>query len=264
MAIKQFFATNNARADDSGYSAFETLGRRVGGQYNQAGNDLEQIGRSKADVINMVGRWPFNLIELQQRAFRQANTAQQASAPGRAPVMQSGVRVVGGPSITDSQFAPRYMPDLAALNEMSAGAATLGRMVGGSQLPYMAEQRRLANAQADREQRRKYDAAAAAWQKRWDLYEKSLDKYNDNLAEETRKWAEQQLKNGGYGTEYGGGDTVMRNPTGPDYEVIPQTPYSVPEGTGGNIKVPDYVPDTTGGDYGGGDSWLYRNTIGLF
>lgn len=242
MVIKQFFARNNARTD-SGYQAFETLGRRVGGQYDQAGNDIRDIGRAKADVINMVGRWPFNILELQKRT-----TA--ATAPAAAPRGGYNVRVAGGgSSITDAQFAPRVMPNLAALNEMSEGAAYLGRALGGgggpSTLPSARERRRREDDRFEREQARKQAAANAAWQKRRDLYDKGLSKYNEDLMKETQDWYN---KSGGVGREYG------NDMSGPS---------STYDSSGNQPWESDYAPPEETEYSGGGAGWLYRNTIGL-
>lgn len=257
MAIKQFFATNNARTDN-GYQAFETLGRRVGGQYDQAGNDLRDIGRAKADVINMVGRWPFNIIELEERsaaraALRSSSAAQTSTLPARG----YSVRVVGsGSSITDGQFAPRVMPNLASLNELSEGAAYLGRSLGGSQLPYLAEKSRIEAQQFNREQSRKLAAAQNAWQKRWDLYEKGLDKYNEGLEKRGSEYVKSQDEllrtEGGYGSYGPGGENPGSTPPA----------SSVYDAEGRNPWDKGYT-ETEEPFYGGGgySSW---NPIGWF
>jgi hypothetical protein len=188
--IKPFFATNQFRTDDSGYSAFETLGRRVGAQYEQAGNDLRDIGRSKAQVINMLGRWPMNILDLEKRETARLTAGSQSSGSKSG----SGVSVAGGGRRVADPWARRF-PDLSALNEMSNGAASFGRMVGG--YPGMGgtmspEYRRNIEDQQKRETDRYNQLQDAASQKRYDLYEKGLSDYNKSLQSETQKWYDTQ------------------------------------------------------------------------
>ena len=203
--IKQFFATNQFRADDTGSRAYETLGRRVGGQYGAAGNDIRDIGRMKAATINMLGRWPQNILELEKREAERAFKRQQYRGPqGGEPT--GGVRSISrGGSVTDSQFAPRYHPNMAALNEMSEGARQFGNALGsgialGYQRPdyprgsagFEREQRELRREreQSEREEARQLRLDQAAYEKRWDLYEKDLNKHNEDIRKDGVKYTE--------------------------------------------------------------------------
>lgn len=182
--IREFAAGNSLHTDDKGFAAFETLGRRVGGQYDQAGNDLRDIGKANAAAINAIGRWPFNIIDLEQR---QAARSQPASK-GTGGITARMGRSPGG-SITDEQFAPRRMPDLAALNQMSEGAGALGRMLGGGksgsgQLSYKDQ------AQLQKEAMRQYQVEQAALDKWQTNYDKGVSNYNDTLEEASRKAAD--------------------------------------------------------------------------
>ena len=221
--IKQFFATNQFRADDTGSRAYETLGRRVGGQYGAAGNDIRDIGRMKAATINMLGRWPQNILELEKREAERAFKRQGGGGPPGAANWRPGGSAVGGvnvvgsrSSITDSQFAPRYMPNLAALNEMSEGARQFGSALGsgialGYQRPdyprgsagFEREQSQLRRErlQEEREAERDLRLSQAAEQKRWDLYEKDLGAHNKRLEDAGRMYQEGSRQ--GTSTDYG-------------------------------------------------------------
>ena len=200
--LKEYAATGNIRTDDKGFAAFETLGRRVGGQYDQGGNDLRDIGRAKAAVDTMIGRWPYNIIELEQRAAEQADKRTQGQPaparfrmPGSTPanfhIANAHVK-----SITDEQFAPRGPGGQGtSYNEggrgshaqMSEGAGALGSMLGGMGGTMSPEYRKAIQAQQDAEQQRADQLAIAAADKRWNLYEQGLDKYNKQLQD----WAGQ-------------------------------------------------------------------------
>ena len=239
--LKPFIATNTFRTDDSGYAAYETLGRRVGNQYEQAGNDIRDIGRAKAATINMLGRWPFNILELQKRETERYFKGVRGSAGGSAS-NPGGVISQGrsGPDYggTSGLYPQMRMPNLAALNEMSEGAGVFGRMMGGSsQLPYLAEKDRVAQQQYQREQDRKLRLAQDEWQKRWDLYEKGLDEYNTKLDKSTQEWADSTVS----GTDYS---------QSPDYG----------GGTQSGVVVPVEVINSETGEYGGNtkpeaDTW---------
>jgi hypothetical protein len=93
---------------------------------------------------------------------------------------------------------------------MSEGAGAFGRMLGGpSQLPYLAEKGRVAEAQYQREQDRKLRLAQDEWQKRWDVYEKGLDKYNEELMTNPDKTGAQDWYNSlDSGTDYSNSQPV--------------------------------------------------------
>jgi hypothetical protein len=246
--LKEFEAKNTYRMDDKGYQAFETFGRRVGGSYNAAGNDLRDIGRAKSSAMQMIGRWPFNIIELQKRESERAAALAQQGRYGPS----GGVNVRGGAggSLTDQQFAPRRMPNLAALNQMAEGAGAFGGFVngyvgGGGRNDYRgpydpmqhgetSSDRDGYSAQVLRERDRQMRLDQLAAEKRWEEYEKSLDKYNEKIETDAQKAVENQ------GQEYGG--------IGRELD------------TTGNYK---YEPDTSAGEYGGSDySWY--NPAGWF
>ena len=215
--LKPFIATNTFRTDDSGYSAYATFARRAGSQYEQAGNDIRDIGRAKAATINMLGRWPFNILELEKRETERYYRGTRG-APGGSASLPRGFNVVSGGSsgsITDAQFAQRRMPNLAALNEMSEGAAAFGNMLGGSgryppgyrppgsqygNLTDLRLRREYEEARQEaideRERARQEQLEYAAAQKRWDYYEKNLDKYNAAV----EAGAQQASPYGVYGT----------------------------------------------------------------
>ena len=230
--LKPFIATNTFRTDDSGYAAYETLGRRVGNQYEQAGNDLRDIGRAKAATINMLGRWPFNILELEKRETERYYRGTRGMQGGTSS-LPGGVVSRGRVGIdyggTSGLYAPMRMPNLAALNEMSEGAGQFGRMLGGpSQLPYQSEKSRMAEQQYQREQDRKLRLAQDEWQKRWDVYEKGLDKYNEELLTNPDKTGAQDWynsldnNNADYSTQptYGGGGEIVPPP---DTVINPET-----------------------------------------
>jgi hypothetical protein len=179
--LKEFEAKSTYRMDDKGYQAFETFGRRVGGSYNAAGNDLRDIGRAKSSAMQMIGRWPFNIIELQKRESERAAALAQQGRYGPS----GGVNVRGGAggSLTDQQFAPRRMPNLAALNQMAEGAGAFGGFVngyvgGGGYSTSTPSDRDGYSAQVLRERDRQMRLDQLAAEKRWEEYEKSLDDYN--------------------------------------------------------------------------------------
>ena len=201
--LKQYFATNTYRPDESGFAAFETFGRRVGSEYGRAASDIKEIGRTKAATINMLGRWPFNILELEKR---ESERAMRSSPQSQSRPMGGVVTRPSSSGITDSQFGARYMPDLAALNEMSEGAAYFGRMVSGSpsygrgysgpgsqygNLTDLRLRREYEEAKQqaieERERERQEQLEEAAYQKRWDLYERNLDKYNEKIQADAQK-----------------------------------------------------------------------------
>src|ERR1041385_2567652 len=113
--IKEFTAPVGYRVNDSGFSAFETMGRRVGGQYNEAANDIRTAGRVRGDITRMIGRWPFNIIELEQRAAEQATARSGGGAGLRTRGGGGGGR--GGIPDPISDFPIERMPNLDALNQ---------------------------------------------------------------------------------------------------------------------------------------------------
>lgn len=236
--IKEFVSTNTFRADEKGYSAFETLGRRVGGQYDQAGNDLRDVGRAQAAVTQMIGRWPFNIIELERReAEREAAKA----APARGG--SSGFSI-GGARRGSDPWA-RRMPDLAALNQMSEGAGAFGRFasryVGGTEGEIGSSTRSDRDgysAQTLRERDRRAQLDYLARQKSWDAYQKGLGEYNEKINEDADKSVEGIL---GQPVGISNDENSPYFGTNPDY---------------GGTWTPE---DTT--EYGGGQSWA--NWLGI-
>lgn len=268
--LKGFTATNTFRTDDSGYSAYGQFARRAGAQYEQAGNDIRDIGRAKAATINMLGRWPFNILELQKRETERyaqgTRGSQQSGAPGGVSVVsrpRSGIDYGG----TTGLYPQMRMPNLAALNEMSEGAGAFGRMMGqqsisnsdydkygyrppGSQYGNLTDLRlrreydeARQEAYEERERARQEQLEYAAAQKRWDLYEKNLDKYNTAVEEAAQKATP-------YGT-YGVSNDPGSPYVDPNSVNFPTTEYYPPT-MGGTGKPDDYKNDPS--YYGGGGS----------
>lgn len=208
--IQEYNASGEFHASDKGIAAYDTMGRRVAGQYDAAASDMTQAGRVTAQSQLMIGRWPFNIIKLQNNQAARAAQRDTAAAKGGGGVNIRAAR--SGPSITDDQFAPRRMPNLAALNEVSEGMGSLGSYLGrgaqqdtqnydrygyrpaGSQygnLADLAARRGLDdaryNAQREAEQRRQDQLNAAAYEKSWNKYEKQLDQYNQEVRGEAQK-----------------------------------------------------------------------------
>lgn len=253
--IKEFEATGSLRTNDNGYAAFETLGRRVGGQYNQAGNDIRDIGRAKSDVINMLGRWPFNIIDLQQRETKRRNALLEAESSRATNGGRGGVGGVvsrgSGSGITDDQFKTRRMPNLAALNQMSEGAAYFGRMVnpisGEKGLATSTQSNRDGySAQVLRERERLAQLDYLARKKSWEEYEKKLDTYNEGIDKRIENYTNQASVSGSYGSDYGGTSTSSSYyPENTTVEPLPSE----------NV---DFAPT----DYGGGGGWFESFTTG--
>lgn len=243
--IPDYTASGAFRPSDKGIAAYDTLGRRVAGQYDAAASDLAQAGRVTAQAKLGIGRWPFNIIKLQNSVLeRKAARLPAESAGGVVTRGSSG-------SITDAQFATRRMPNLAALNEVSEGMGSLGRVTryygGGSGgdgdsrygLSGYDESRTGGGTTSDRDgysarelaiRDRNARLAELAAQKRWDQYEKNLERYNAAIND----WAKQPV-NGPVPTSSN-----------------PDSPYaSTSEQYGGSGQpVVDQV-----GEYGGGSSW---------
>lgn len=202
--IPEYTASGEFHAIDRGLNAYDTMGRRVAGQYDAASTDLAQAGRVTAQASEMIGRWPFNILKL----MRSQSQAQDRAGSGGVNIRTAR----SGRSITDAQFAPRYMPDLAALNQMSEGMGQVGRYSktistppggygssggssrsGSSNSPYLSgyqESQRGFGTTSDRDgysalelkqrdrEAQLYDMAE---QKSWDNYEKNLSKYNADV-----------------------------------------------------------------------------------
>lgn len=222
-SIKEFVASNTYRADSSGYNAFETLGRRVGGQYDQAGNDLRDIGRAQAAGISMLGRWPYNVIELEQRRAKAAAASSKSASGGGASIL----RGQGGGS-------SRRRPSGGGFGQMSEGAGAFGRManslVGGEG----------SVTESDRDG---YSAQVLKERDRQDrLNYLSYEKYRENLAN-YNKWLTGEAQKA---TPYG------VYPTSDN----PSSPYSSPYASWGPSDTTDYTKEETdytvktGTDYG--------------
>lgn len=259
-AIKEYVAPiKEYQGDNAGYNAFDTLGRRVVAQYEAAGNDVAAIGKSKAAMMGYIGRWPFNIIELEQRAA--GSYGFRRGQQGREGGGSRTVVARGGGSITDSQFAPRRMPNLAALNEMSEGAGAFGDMLGGgrssggSQLYEMRMAREARDArymqQQEREQQRQnamYDALSA---KSWDKWQKELSSYNKSVNDNANKWYYNE-KNPAANPDWGtamSGQAVSISP-------VPNSQYEfAPQDIGGGSDNPP--PPDVSTDYGGGSQSIF-------
>ncbi len=262
--IQGFTAPSAIRSSDQGFSAFETYGRRVAGQFDQAANDIREIGRSKAAVTNMLGRWPLNIIDLEQRAQAEAdkrnqNQGQSPAAfrtggafggqrvnfnvvrPERGVQHNSGVDSAGdrGGHIGSGSGSGR---GTGSYDQMSEGAGRLGSMLGGMGGTMSPEYRRAIQAQQDAEQSRIDRLDQAASDKRFNLYEKNLDTYNQNLD----KWAAQPAFS--EGNPYPVNQPVSTS-------TDPNSPYSGRnlDIGGGGTDIP--APST---DYGGGGGWNWN------
>lgn len=264
MRIKEFTAPEGGfRVNDSGYNAFETEGRRIGGSYNQAASDIEKIGRVQGDTTTSIGRWPFNILELQRQiAARRAAIYEAANNTGAGGIRGTSVRVVGGGrggGIPD--FPYERMPDLAALNQMSEGASAFGRIGGGLVGRGMSDAEALRGAsmarQLDREEQRRMALDAAAQQKAWDAEVKRMAAQQNQTMKDAEEWYRSQpytsptsydeaspyYERGGddYGgtgtvptTDYGGGGSTWYNPMSwswpgssstPEYTPTPESSY---------------------------------------
>lgn len=248
--IQEYTASGDFRGSDKGIAAYDTLGRRVAGQYDAAATDMTQAGRVRGQQELMIGRWPFNIIRLQNSAAQQAAARSSGGSPG-------GVVTRGtSGSITDDQFAPRHMPDLNALNQLSEGMGNLGRVASQSSMRQQANdfvkygyrpegsqygnltdlrQRRefedaQINAREEAQRKRERQLDDAASQKRWDNYEKNLGAYNKSLD----AWANQPA---------GSASNTTNDPSSPYYNNYDKMPYNDP-----NSSL--YSPSGTG-DYGG-------------
>lgn len=257
MRIKEYEAPSGGfRVNDSGYNAFETEGRRVGGSYNQAASDLKEIGRVQADTTTSIGRWPFNILELQKQiAARRAalyTASTNTRTGGAGGIHGVSLRVRGGaPSASD--FPEMRYTNLATVNQMAEGANAFGQLssglvggggistqiVGGSRRGRSisdSEALRGANMarQLDREQQRRMALDAAASQKAWDAEVKRMgDQYNQTM-KDANEWY--------YNQPY-------VNPTSYDEA----SPYY--ERGGNDYGGTGDVPNT---DYGGGGSTWYN------
>jgi len=262
--LKEYVAGGTSRTDDKGFAAFETLGRRVGGQYDQAGNDLRDIGRAKSAITAGIGRWPFNIIELTQRAAKDA----EARAKGEETPQRSAADTGGGGggfhAVRDrsGRGSGGYGGGgTRGLEELSEGMGALGRGFhrgAGTIDDYdgrgrnqrvepgsgYAESRTGFGTTASRDglsalelQRRDRQAQLdeLASQKRWDAYEKNLATYNKDILDSAQK-----------STPYG--DYPTTNDPKSDYYNTDRLPsYADP-----NSQL--YSPSPQGGDYGGGST----------
>lgn len=226
--IQEFVATATPRTDDKGFAAFETLGRRVGGQFDQAGNDLRDIGRVQAASINSIGRWPFNIIDLEQRQVAVLRGG-QGGAGGGGSGGGGGFRLARDRSGGGGGGSPR------AFNQMSEGAGAMGQMLGGMGGTMSPEYRRYIQDQQDREQKRQDQLNQAAANKRWDEAVKQWNDYKKDLNKSTQDWFDKNPSSsntndenspyypqspdygGATGPESGWSSPVAEAPIDPDY-----------------------------------------------
>lgn len=225
-SIKEFVASNTYRPEDKGYSAFETLGRRVGGQFDQAGNDIRDIGRAQAAATNMIGRWPFNIIELEQRAAKEAATVLRGQ--GAAPGKGRGGFSIQGPG-RGGYGGSRRSPNYSSFDQMSEGAGSLGRMLHTEGSSTRSD-RDGYSAQALREKDRWQQLYNAAQRKQWDSWNKELNDYNKKVNADAADAADN-----------------IHGPTG----------------VSGNPSSPYYDERQTGGDFGGGGD-PFQQTYGKY
>lgn len=185
--IKEFTATNTLHTDDKGYAAYETLGRRIGGQYDQAANDLRDIGRARADATQMIGRWPFNIIQLEQREAG-AGPQSRNRGPGGGGANIGGFGRSGGRGGGGGR---------GSFEQMSEGAGAFGQLanqyVGGRGNNFATStpsNRDGYSAQVLKERDRQSQLDYLAQQKSWDAYNKNLGKYNDSILNDAQKSAD--------------------------------------------------------------------------
>lgn len=112
--LQEYIApSRELRPDNSGYQAFETAGRRVGGMFREAGANTLAKARAEAATLADKAQWPFTLFALKQK-FQPPKPAAPAGAAGGGVAFN--VRGSRGTSYGDAQFAPRIMPNLYAAN----------------------------------------------------------------------------------------------------------------------------------------------------
>jgi len=118
--IAEYTAPNEKiTPSQAGFAAWETAGRRIGPLYGQIAADIKEAGTLKAQQFTDIGRWPFAILQLQKEQAAAEAARQAAAAKGGG----GGVRIARAENIGPEQF-----PNLAALNELSQGAATLGKV----------------------------------------------------------------------------------------------------------------------------------------
>lgn len=257
--IQGFTAPSAIRSSDQGFSAFETYGRRVAGQFDQAANDIREIGRSKAAVTNMLGRWPLNIIDLEQRAQAEADKRNQAQGQGPAQFRMPGstkanFNVVrperglthnSGVDSAGSRGGSSGHGGGSPYDQMSEGAGRLGSMLGGHRGAGTDQEDtsgnvrtdRAAIARQDRETKRYNDMIDAMNAKDWALYERNLDKHNENL----QNWASQPVYSEGNPYPVNQPVSTTNNPdstyyryTGKDYGGAGDPTYSTDYGGSGS------------------------------
>ena len=97
------------RPDNTGYQAFETEGRRIGGMYRDAATTMIAAAKSNAAAISDKAQWPFALFDLQQKFAAKTST-------GASGLMNFNTRASSRGGQIDDQFSPRVMPNLYAAN----------------------------------------------------------------------------------------------------------------------------------------------------
>lgn len=119
--IPQYIApTERLRPSDSGFSAFETAGRRLHINYDQVASSYRRMGDLQAQAIRD-RKWPFDILELEARTAREKEQG-------------GGVRFRGLSSRDEDPFGIGKEgtfrdPNMSALNAISEGAGTLGRSI---------------------------------------------------------------------------------------------------------------------------------------
>lgn len=269
--IPQYEATGEFRPTNLGLNAFDTMGRRVAGQYDAAASDMTQAGRTAAQMRGMIGRWPWNVLQVRgrmaDRIAKEAAAANKSVSGGKA----GGFTTLGGANGRGrSDPWARRMPDLAALNQTSEGMGRLGRMLGGGDRGnsgglsgrdesfggdgvssdrdgYSARELAIRDRQAQLD-----DLAAA---KRWDKYEENLRNYNKDLEKNAQAASP-------YGTYSNTNDPSSPYYTnyGPAYADPSSSLYEPPSTTGEYGGPTTSVPDTSGYGGGGASGWTTFTT----
>jgi hypothetical protein len=115
MKIAEYLAPNERLTpSNEGFSAFETAGRRIGPLYNQQAQDIKEEGRLKAQEIEDLSRWPFDILNLR-------NDVAQAQADKLSKV---GVRI-GSVREGYDAFSDTGMDSYGSMRQISRGAPVM-------------------------------------------------------------------------------------------------------------------------------------------
>ena len=128
MKIAEYLApTERLTPSNEGFSAFETAGRRIGPLYNQEAQDIKEEGRLKAQEIEDLSRWPFDILNL-RNDVAEAQAAKAAKEGVRIGSVTEGYNAVSGNAgqagrggITDPSSGDYYSP----FDQISRGAPVM-------------------------------------------------------------------------------------------------------------------------------------------